>query len=441
MSAERWVATRAIQEAVKGRESEVLPALGIPWDDGAGHITCPYPDHADDNPSWRWDERKARAHCTCVGRSHSIFDVVMRREGIDFEAAKLRVAEILGRDDLINARDGERHQAMDAASLLRPPADQRDDHLPRAYLAFRLGVGPDDVPMPWPPVAGWRALAYYDPPAKKGGKPKLVGHYPCVVFGTLAPDGRRHAHRIYVALGGQGKAELGTRSDGRARDPKKSAKLRDGQSAAGCAVPWGDPATSPHLVLAEGIETAAALALVHRSELETNELAIAAALSASGIGSFEPWPATKRVTVAADRDEGRPADDRGYRAGERAAREFALRHHEQLEVQIALPGEPGENVDWLDILRRDGAAVVRAGIEGAERFSPTPEEIEGAKHSASHAAELAEIERTYPLPAMESLTLAYRRTPSGRIMVHTYAGRNEEGGHTDSRNRAQNTGN
>ena len=427
MSAERWVATRAIQEAVRGRESEILQAVRIPWDDGAGHITCPYPDHADDNPSWRWNERKARAHCTCIGRSHSIFDVVMRREGIEFEAAKIRVAEILGRHDLIKARDGERHQAMDAASLLRPPADQRDDQLVGAYLAHRLGTAPEQALLPSTPAVGWRALAYYDPPAKKGGKPKLVGHYPCVVFGTLAPDRRRHAHRIYVTPGGQGKAELGMRSDGRARDPKKSARLGDGQSAAGCAVLWGDPATAPHLVLVEGIETAAALAFAHRAEIEAKELAIAAALSAAGISSFQPWPATRRATVSADRDEGRSADDRGYRAGEKAARDFALRHHEQLEVRIALPGQVGEDVDWLDILRRDKVEAVRAGVCAAERFTPTPEEIDSANRRSESAARLAEIERSYPLPVMETMTLGYRHTRGGAIMVHKYAGKDKDG--------------
>ena len=204
-----YAPTRALQQAVRGHEATVLAALGIAWQAGAQHIACPYPDHDDQNPSWRWDERKARAYCTCIERSHSIFDVVMRCEGIDFEAAKLRVAEILGRHDLIKVRDGERHQAMDAASLLRPPAEQRDDDLVRSYLAYRLDVPPEQVPMPATPVAGWRSLAYYDPPAGRGGKPRLVGHYPCAVFGTLAPDGRRHAHRIYVALDRQGKAELG----------------------------------------------------------------------------------------------------------------------------------------------------------------------------------------------------------------------------------------
>ena len=82
------------------------------------HLTCPYPDHADEHPSWRWDGNKNRAYCTCIDRSHSIFDVMMRRESLDFETAKLRVAEILGRHDLIKARHRERYQTMDAASLL-----------------------------------------------------------------------------------------------------------------------------------------------------------------------------------------------------------------------------------------------------------------------------------------------------------------------------------
>ena len=201
--ADFYAPTRALQQAVRGHEATVLAALGIAWQAGAQHIACPYPDHDDQNPSWRWDERKARAYCTCIERSHSIFDVVMRCESIDFEAAKLRVAEILGRGDLIETKSGQR---MDAASLLQPPADQRDEGLGSRYLAQRLGVPPDAVPMPTTRVAGWRELPYYDPPAAKEKKPRLVGRYPCVVFATVAPDGRRHAHRIYVRIGwpGQG---------------------------------------------------------------------------------------------------------------------------------------------------------------------------------------------------------------------------------------------
>jgi len=370
---DRYVSTRAIQAAVKGRETEVLEALQISWENGAPHIHCPYPDHADENPSWRWIERRAKACCTCIERAHSILDVMMHVEGVDFEVAKLRIAEILKRDDLIRSKD-ERHLAMDAASLLRPAADQRDETLVRSYLAYRLNVPADQVPLPSTPVAGWRALAYYDAPARKGGKPQLVGRYPCAVFGTRSSDGRSHAHRVYVAAGGLGKAELGTGPSGRPRDPKKSARLKDAQTAAGCAAVWGDPAKALHLLLAEGIETSAALAFAHRVEIERGELAIAAALSTSGIQAFVAWPTIRKITLAADRDEDRPQHDRGLKAGEKAARTFALAHYQRLEIHIALPGQPGAGVDWLDVLQTAGAEAVRTGIAAAARFEPSTDE-------------------------------------------------------------------
>ena len=425
MIAERYVPTEALRQAICGREAYVLSALGIEWKKGARHTSCPYPDHADQNPSWRWDERKARAFCTCITQrgGHSILDIVKRMEGIEFDAAKLRIAEILGRTDLIETKG----QRMDAVSLLQPPPGQRDDSLGSRYLAYRLGVPPDAVLMPSTRVVGWRELPYYDPPAGKQRKPRLVGRHPCVVFATVAPDGRQHAHRIYVAHDGQGKAELGADARGGRRDPKKSARLKDGQSAAGCAVLWGDPAMASHLLVAEGIETAAVVALVHREEIEAGGLAVAAALSTSGLRTFAPWPATRTITIAADRDEAGEADDRGYRAGERAARAFALTHHERLEIRIALPGQEGEDVDWLDVLGRDGIQAVRAGLDGARPFAPTQQEIDDARQRAESASALDETERSYPLPVMESMTLAYRHTRSGRIMVHRYAGKDKEG--------------
>jgi len=381
----RFVPTGTIQTAVKGHETKVLDALGIRWQDGAPHICCPYAGHRDDHPSWRWDQHKARAYCTCIERGgHSIVDVVMQVESLDFEAAKLRVAEILGRTDLIRGRDGDRRQAMDSASLLQPPADQRDDQLARAYLAYRLGVAPNQVLMPSTPVAGWRELPYYDPPARKDAKPRLVGHFPCAVFETVAPDGRQHAHRIYTAGPGAGKADLGVGPDGRPRGAKKSAKLKEGQTAAGCCVLWGDPAKGSYLLLAEGIETSAALACAHRAEIEAGELIVAAALATSGVRSFIPWPAIGKVTVGADRDENKPRDTGSFKAGERAADAFAFAHHERLEIHIALPGAPGEEVDWLDVLQRDGVKAVRTGIAAAPRFEPHAREAaSGDRKSAA----------------------------------------------------------
>jgi hypothetical protein len=102
-AADREVATGDLRAAVEGRETEVLDGLRIPWRDGKPHIRCPYPEHVDNHPSWRWDERKKYACCSCTS-SASIFAVLMKVEGIDFEAAKVRTAELLNRSDLIRER-------------------------------------------------------------------------------------------------------------------------------------------------------------------------------------------------------------------------------------------------------------------------------------------------------------------------------------------------
>ena len=367
----RFVTIAAIRRAISGHETDILDAIGVPWKDGRPHINCPYRDHADDNASWRWDTKRAKAQCTC-SKGDSIFDVVLKVLGCDFEAAKIRVAELLNRRDLIRTKvaavgGGRRYQATDAASLLGAPAECRDDTLPRAYLAQRLGVAMDAVPNPRTAMIGLKALGYYDPPPQGSkAKPKLVGEFPCAVFGTVAADGGAHAHRIYLAPAGAGKADLGIGPYGRPREPKKSAKLVGDDNVAGRSVLWGDPGRAAHLLVAEGIETGAAVALAFAPEIKAGEVAVAAAISANGVEAFQPYLATKRVTVAGDRDEGSKANGKsGSRRGERAARTFGVKHHARLQVGIAMPGNAGKSVDWLDVLVRDGAEAVREGVLAA----------------------------------------------------------------------------
>ena len=63
---DRYVTTEAIRSALKGREPDLLLALGIDLRAGSRHVRSPYPHHDDRNPSWRWDTRKGRAYCTCI---------------------------------------------------------------------------------------------------------------------------------------------------------------------------------------------------------------------------------------------------------------------------------------------------------------------------------------------------------------------------------------
>jgi len=428
---DRYVPTTDIRAAIRGRETYLFDALGIDWRSGRPHIRCPYRDHADDNASWRWDAKHGKARCTCT-KGDSIFDVVTKVEGRDFESAKVRVAEILKRDDLIRTKGdptgGPKYQSTDAASLLSAPAERRDDSLPIAYLAYRLNVPLDAVPIPCTRMRGLKALGYFDPPpAGSKVKPKLVGEFPCAVFETIGADGRTHAHRIYLAEGGRGKADLGTTPSGRPREAKKSAKIIGDDNIAGRSVLWGDPCCAPHIVVVEGVETGAAVALAFIREIRAGEIAVAAAISATGIEAFEPYLVTVQVTVAADRDEAPKSDGRpGSHGGGKAARTLGLRHYERLKVAIALPGATGESTDWLDVLLRDGPETVRAGILAAIPFMPTHAELESAIITRGRAAELKEIAATYPLPVMDTMTLTYEHTAAGKVKVHRVAGKERD---------------
>ncbi|WP_342167065.1 DUF927 domain-containing protein [Methylobacterium sp. SD21] len=417
----RYVRTKDAQQAVEGHEVEIVNALGIHWRAGQKeHIDCPYPNHGGAK-DWRLNS-KGRGICTCTERkTDSVFDIAGKVEGLDFEASKIRCMEIVGRADLIREKSGAGGgQATDADSLMRAPAERRDDSLPRAYLAHRLGIPADAVPMPATPTVGLRALGYFDPPKGKGtGKPVHVGDYPCTVWGQTDAEGRRHAHRIYVASSGAGKAELGLADNGTARDPKKSAKRTGEESTAGRVVIWGDARRAAWCIIAEGIETAASVAYAFRPEIETGAAYVAAGVNANGIEAFVPWPETKRVTVAADRDEAvKISRPNPTRRGEQAARRFGIRHHETVAVAYALAGEPGSATDWLDVHNVRGSEAVRAGILAAMTYAPTVEEIEEERSRSDAQDELQRVVADYPLPAMEGMTLGYQRTKSGRVWVH-----------------------
>jgi hypothetical protein len=415
MSEPQYVSTTDIEKAVSGRETDVLDGLGIDWRAARPHITCPYPDHDDNNPSWRWDGRRKKAFCTCSAKPENIFGVVTRTTGCDFGAAKLRVAEILQRDDLIRTRTGSGGQKTDARSLLGAKPANCDDSLPFIYLAHRLQNDEATVPRPTTPVRGIKRLAYFDPP-KPGSKdkPELVGEFPCAVFGAVAADGQMHAHRIYLARDGHSKADLGIGPNGRPRNPKKSAKATNSDNTAGRSVIWGAPQIAPHIILTEGIETGAAVALAFKAEIVANDGAVAAAISAVGIEAFQPYPNTMHVTVAADRDAGK-----GRKRGEQAARAFGLKNCDKIDVLIALPGQSGESIDWLDILVRDGPEAVHAGIRSATPFEPTPEEINAAVDAKEASDEIELITQTYPLPIIDGVKLSYRRGERSRqIMIH-----------------------
>jgi len=87
-----------VKALVQGREKEVLTALGIVWRPGARqHIHCPFPDHEDKHPSWRWDDNDRRWYCSCQAGNGDVFDAVVRMGAAhDFKSASRFVDGLLG---------------------------------------------------------------------------------------------------------------------------------------------------------------------------------------------------------------------------------------------------------------------------------------------------------------------------------------------------------
>jgi MarR family len=180
----RLVDSAKIRAALKGCETKVLDALGIPWRQGKPHISCPYPDHVDHHPSWRWDARKVRAYCSCHRGGRSVLDVIMHMERMDIGPAMVRAAELLGRADLVRQCYKRK---MEGGGGDRPPGQ----HCNRATAGgCRLAEysAAKKLPMGFLHSLGLTEIFYQGAPA--------------VRIPYFAADGTETAVRIRVALDG-----------------------------------------------------------------------------------------------------------------------------------------------------------------------------------------------------------------------------------------------
>ena len=358
----------ALRGALDGREGDILEQIGIAWREGRPHIKCRLPGHKDDNPSFRWDPEKRRAFCTCDEHALSVFDIVMKIKGESFPEAKVRIAQLLGRSDLIVTTGGKH----DVRWHLNPPASERDESLPRDYLAYRLAVTPTEVLLPTTRAVGWTKLGYYERGAEREGHSEKVGDYPCCVFSIVDPDGHVGGFRIYVAPGGQGKAELPRHANGKKRDPKK-ALPREDKALPGHCVLWGNASAAHRMIVCEGIETGAAIATSHREEIAAGSTCVAAAISSPWLKrGWRPWPTVELVIVVADRDEDPERGEKGsFREGQKAAEWLAGKLVAKgLQVAIALPGAPGTDCDALNVWETGRASAVTALIASARTWAP-----------------------------------------------------------------------
>ena len=85
----------AWRDRLVGHEFELLARLGVDWPQhGRRHIRCPFPDHEDRHPSWRWDSERAAWFCTCGGGD--LISAVMRLRASGFKDSARWIEQELG---------------------------------------------------------------------------------------------------------------------------------------------------------------------------------------------------------------------------------------------------------------------------------------------------------------------------------------------------------
>lgn len=320
-------------------------------------------------------ERKAAFENDILARARSIRDQTVRGHYEQAFKVKLRDSGVTAPVENVvsqspkNSQKRARFQPTDAASLLDPPVDMRDDALPIAFIANALGMAPDEVPVPTTPMAGWKGMPYFEAPADASDRPTMVGEFPCAVFGTSDHNGNIHAQRIFVRDAGQGLAELGTNAEGEPREPRKLARKKVGENVNGYGVIWGDITAAKTFVIAKEVESGAAIAQALRSEVEGKTTCVVACLSDAGVERWRPPGTAERIIVACDRDEARKG--LGYKRGEAAGKKLAARHVHRVQVSIAVAGQEGQGITWAAIFRTQGADLVRVAVlEGGRRYDP-----------------------------------------------------------------------
>src|SRR3954463_2392701 len=108
-----------IHQRLAGRERELFEVLrtGLPKD--GSHARCPFPDHTDEHPSWRWDQKKRRWFCSCTPKGGTVIEAIMRLLGLDFAGAAAFALKTLHLDGEAPKRE-PRRRARESEPLREP---------------------------------------------------------------------------------------------------------------------------------------------------------------------------------------------------------------------------------------------------------------------------------------------------------------------------------
>jgi hypothetical protein len=160
-----------IHQIVAGRQTEILAALGVRLPaHPTQRINCPYPDHQDRHPSWRWDNSQGKAFCTC-GHGN-IFHVVAKMRGLPSGRAGFPQAADYCREVLGAEPWPERAQRPDSQPKKPSPREHRPPpkgctlagyaDLKKLPMEFLLSLGIMDAECPTCPGIPAISIPYRD---------------------------------------------------------------------------------------------------------------------------------------------------------------------------------------------------------------------------------------------------------------------------------------
>ena len=312
----------------------VLEVLGPPKLKHSGgtkwRYLCPF--HDERNPSFDVDLDIGFYYCWACGARGNLVDLYAKMRGITWKEAWEKVRK--------------KYEGVIETGGPRPKRDKPKGD--KRTLAQKLWEQASKNTLRISTYLKNRGLSGKVPPAlretelywKLNGKAE--GPFPVMLARVDNVDGEIIAvHRTYISPDGSGKA------------PVEIPKLTLGPSGGG-SVHLGLPKDGV-LALTEGIETGLAVQ-------EATGLPVWAALSTSGLKSVKLPATIKTVHIFADRD---PVDPKtGRRPGEDAAHKLAERLiHEGRTVYVHVPGNPGDKLDWLDVLVSDGPEALKQALQ------------------------------------------------------------------------------
>lgn len=329
-----------VRAAASGRWPSILADLGIAAAVLGKRGNQPCPACGGRDRFQFIDKDAGRFVCRALDRQGGDgFALVKHWLDCDFRTALAAVADVLGlsgdaapfmplptRQRAATPAPRANRDHSDQLAALWDAADPVTAADPAGRYLHRRGLGPvlDACPEA---LRCHPALPYWHSDA--AGRPVEQGQFPALLARLQAPGGALAGlHRIYLRASGD---KLDLRHDGERLPAKKLATASEGASK-GAAVRLY-PIEAGRLALAEGIETALAVA-------QGSGLPAWACVSAGGLARVILPPEATDVWVFADHD----ASGTGQRMAERLARRL---RGESRRVRVLLPERPG--VDWLDV--------------------------------------------------------------------------------------------